>query len=531
MASISATFLLFFFTLSMPFSLILSATLVEDLNSLKPPPDFNTTLTNNCHNKPSLKYCTTTPFDLPEIFKSTIVASHLCNESKNPNCIESFLKIDLRSRPKIAPLYLSFTFFWKYCPIDILSIDLSNNSLKGNFPSDIFHCSQIQALDLSHNDLSGDVPVQNFSLLTNLTSLNLSYNHFSESKISDTQFFKRFNSSSFLHSGLLPDHGKFRIKAIFFLFGFPIFVIVMVVFLGWLCLWRPDFLPRMLRRKHKFTPAMLKAATHNFSKKNLVGKSEATSIYKGEVRDGTEVRIETYWDSISRENRRKFVEECRILVQLSHRNLVRVLGWCDHRRLRAIVTEWIDAENLEMWLQRSAPPWKQRVKVLMGIVEAMCYLHEEWPELGFDLKTNSILLSEDRQPLISRFRLEDQDSSIKKIYKFGVFSMEMVVNRRPRDEFERGEAGFVEWVRMQHAGSVLNLIDERMKKTGHTIDQATEVIGLGLMCTDISSGRQPSLGHISKMITRIYNAGLVSATKSHKKSNGDKGEHRRIRSR
>ncbi|CAL5409472.1 unnamed protein product [Camellia sinensis] len=548
-SSISLTSLLFFFytTLSISSSVTFSATVVEDLNNLNPPPDFNTTIVNNCKNQPSLRYCkNVTPLglDLPEIFKFTIVASHLCNESKNPNCIESFPKIDLRNRPKIAPLYLSFTFFWKFCPLTILSIDLANNSLKGNFPSDIFHCSQIQALDLSHNNLSGDVPIQNLSMVvTNLTYLNLSYNHFSEIKISDTKFLKRFNSSSFLHSGLIPDHKKFKIKALLLLFGFPIFMIFMVVFLCWLCFYRPDFLPRIFQRKHKFTPSMLKAATNGFSKKNLVAKSDQLHIYKGLLRDGSEVRIETYWENISREERRNFVEECKVLVRLSHKNLVQVVGWCDHRRLRAVVAEWIDGENVEMWLSRSAPPWKKRVKMLMRIVEAMRYLQEEWPQVGYDLKTSSILLPEDhREALISRFRVEDQNGCTnKKVYKLGVLVLEMVTNRRPREEFESGEAGFVEWVRMNYtnntyAAEKVSLIDERMKKTTqHTLDQATEAISLGLMCTDLSSrGRQPSLDQISNMITTLYDSlVLVSASPNQKRvMHGDGGRrHRRIQSR
>lgn len=288
---------------------------------------------------------------------------------------------------------------------------MSNSSLKGNFPVDVLHCTQIQVLDLSLNELSGDVDIVSFSTLANLTVLNLSCNQFTESRISDSEFFKRFNSSSFIHSGLLPDHKKFKIKFVIFLVGFPIFVILMVGCFGWLCLHRPDFLPRILQTKHRFTPSILKAATNGFSKKNLVLKSEAVDIYRGTLRDGTEVRIEIYRDDISRDDCRKFVEECKVLVQLCHKNLVQVLGWCNNRRLRAIVTEWVEGKNVEMWLAVSNPPWKHRLRLLMEVVEGVCYLEEIWPEVGYDLRTNSVLLSNDLEPLISRFKVGDQNSS------------------------------------------------------------------------------------------------------------------------
>ena len=411
MATISATCYLFVPIILLLCPLTLCATVLEDLKNLHPPPDFNSTVMTNCLKNPSLRYCSSSAMDLDEIFKFTIVASHLCNESKNPNCVESFPKVDLRNRPNIAPLYLSFDFFWRYCPLTILSIDLSNNSLKGSFPIDVLYCTQIQALDLSINEFSGDIPIQSFSPLTNLTFLNLSYNCFSESELSDSQFFKRFNSSSFLHSGALLDHKRFTLKVVILLFGFPILVILMVICLGWLCFQRPDFLPRKLQRKRTFTPAILKAATSGFLDKNLVGKSDVVHIYKGILRDGTQVKIEMYWDDISRDSYRKFVEECRVLSELHHKNLVRVLGWCKSRKFRAVITEWTKEENVEMWLSESAPPWNHRLKVLMGVVECMRYLEKEWPEVDYDLKTSSVLLSDNLEPLISRFKVGDQNSS------------------------------------------------------------------------------------------------------------------------
>ncbi|KAK1370304.1 putative leucine-rich repeat receptor-like serine/threonine-protein kinase [Heracleum sosnowskyi] len=498
------------------FSSLFAASVVEDLNNLKPPPDFNLTIANNCQLNPSLRYCNATPNDLHAIFKSTIVASHLCRESRNPNCVDSFPKINLRDRPKIAPLYLSFSFFWKYCPLTIVVIDISHNDLKGEFPSDVFHCTQIRKLDLSHNELSGDVPIQSFSLLNNLTMLNLSYNYFSETKISDDQFLKRFNSSSFIHSGLLPDHKKLKIKVVLLVLCFPLLVILLVGFLSWLCFWRPDFLPRGVRRKHKFTPSMLKAETDGFSKSNLVRRSAGTDIYKGVLRDGSKVRIEIYKTSACRENRRKFVEECRVLIELCHENLVQVLGWCDNRSLKAVVTEWVDEYNVEIWLSTTAPQWKYRVRILMGIIEGMTYLQEGWPEVDYDLKTSSILFSQNEEPMISRFRVDEHYSCSRKMYKFGVLVLEMITNRRPREEFEGKEGSFVEWVRDHYPEDSEEVIDEKLKRAGHDFDHATEALELGLMCTDLVHGQQPSLDEVYDVISRLHRCCVATTSSIHR---------------
>ena len=92
-------------------------------------------------------------------------------------------------------------------------------------------------------------------------------------------------------------------KAIVFFISFPIFVILRVVFLCWICFPRPDFLPRFFQiRKDKLTPSMLNSATNGFSKKNLVAKSRGLEIYRGFLRDGSEVRIETYWNNNNNNN-------------------------------------------------------------------------------------------------------------------------------------------------------------------------------------------------------------------------------------
>ena len=110
--------------------------------------------------------------------------------------------------------------------------------------------------------------------------------------------------------------------------------------------------------------------------------------------------------------------------------------------------------------------------------------------------------------------------------------LEMVTNKRPREEFERGEAEFIEWIRMHHPGKVHKVIDERMKKTGNTVDQATQGIGIGLMCADLSRGWHPSFDLIYRMMCKLSDSCQVPASPDHKRSHGDRGEgHRRNQSR
>ncbi|CAN7118913.1 unnamed protein product [Brassica rapa subsp. narinosa] len=510
MASSLFTFFLTFLSHFLPLS-VLSATVLEDLATLTPPPDFATTITTNCLHNPLLRYCNNTssssPMNITEIFRSTIVASHLCNESKNPNCIDSFPKIRIHGRPKTAALYLSFDFFWKYCPLTVVEIQLVNNSLKSEFPTNVLSCAQIRTLDLSYNQLTGSVPVQNLSRLTNLTHLNLSYNRFSEDKILNSEFFNRFNASSFIHSGLLPDVKRYKMRVLVLLVVFPVVVILLCCCLGWLCLKRPDYLPRTCRRRsHKFTSAMLDAATDEFSDQRLVSKRKGVDIYRGTLRDGREAKIEVYTEKVSKEKRREFEEECEAVLKLRHKNLVKVLGWCNSRNLRALVTEWTDGENVETWLNSSlASSWRRRLRVVMGVVEGVLYLWEQWPEVTFDLNTRSVLLSgDDQEPLISQFKIGDGNNSSTNIFNFGLFLLEMITNLKPNEEQEDSEMRYLEYIRVHCPGNVERVVDEKMKIEDRTLEKVKEAITLGLMCTDGTPLKQPSYTQIYDMVVSLY---------------------------
>ncbi|KAL0398197.1 UNVERIFIED_CONTAM: putative L-type lectin-domain containing receptor kinase I.1 [Sesamum radiatum] len=179
------------------------------------------------------------------------------------------------------------------------------------------------------------------------------------------------------------------------------------------------------------------------------------------------------------ENRRRFIEQCKILVQLEHKNIVPVLGWCDSRRLRAIVTEWVDGENIEAWLATCNPPWKQRVQAILGIAAGICYLHEEWPQVG-----------------------------------------------RGAKELEKS-VDVVEWVKSNYPDNVENVIDKRMKKTVEIVSEAAEVLEFGLTCIDVSNSHQPSWDRICGLLADISSTAISSASADHGTSRIERGSRDR----
>jgi hypothetical protein len=71
-------------------------------------------------------------------------------------------------------------------------------------------------------------------------------------------------------------------------------------------------------------------ATGNFAEGNKLGRGGFGSVYKGELadQDGL-VAVKMLSPESSGQGRKEFEAEVKIISQLRHRNLVRLLGWCD----------------------------------------------------------------------------------------------------------------------------------------------------------------------------------------------------------
>ncbi|KAH7674507.1 Non-specific serine/threonine protein kinase protein [Dioscorea alata] len=87
--------------------------------------------------------------------------------------------------------------------LSLVVLSLSNNSLRGELPSEISNCSALTSLDVSQNELSGRLPAS-LSELRTLESLNLSNNNFSV-RVSNNNFSSpvppdgtRFGNGSYL---------------------------------------------------------------------------------------------------------------------------------------------------------------------------------------------------------------------------------------------------------------------------------------------------------------------------------------------
>lgn len=144
-----------------------------------------------------------------------------------------------------------------------------------------------------------------------------------------------------------------------------------------------------------FTEGDIERITNNYS--TLIGKGGFGEIFRGVLDDEDDmVAVKRY---IRGDLRDEFMEEVRIHAQVTHKNIVKVIGYCIGKKSLMMVTEFISNGNLEYALHNSgiSIPLGTRLGIAIGCVEALSYMHSMHLSSGNlichgDIKPANILL-------------------------------------------------------------------------------------------------------------------------------------------
>ncbi|TKW06180.1 hypothetical protein SEVIR_7G225500v4 [Setaria viridis] len=150
----------------------------------------------------------------------------------------------------------------------------------------------------------------------------------------------------------------------------------------------------------------LKNATANFSSDRKLGRGGFGTVYLGYLeRTGMEVAVKRVMASGgSSRGEQEFVAEVNSISKLSHRNLVRLIGWCHERGELLLVYEYFPMGSLDKLLyaddaRGSGSPapgltWERRYGIICGVAAALEYLHHGSSRriLHRDVKTSNVML-------------------------------------------------------------------------------------------------------------------------------------------
>lgn len=152
----------------------------------------------------------------------------------------------------------------------------------------------------------------------------------------------------------------------------------------------------------------LRKATSNFSASFQIGAGGFGTVYTGRLHDGTIVAIKRSRHEASDKYKEQFLNEVKILSQVHHRHLVRLLGCCLENKVAVLVIEYVSNGTLLQHLkgQRGGPlSWDQRLRVAFQTAEALAYLQSAAnpPIFHRDVKSSNILMDENLNAKVADF--------------------------------------------------------------------------------------------------------------------------------
>ncbi|XP_066346718.1 G-type lectin S-receptor-like serine/threonine-protein kinase LECRK4 [Miscanthus floridulus] len=156
-----------------------------------------------------------------------------------------------------------------------------------------------------------------------------------------------------------------------------------------------------------FTYAELEKATSGFQK--VIGTGASGIVYKGQLQDdlSTHIAVKKI-DKLEHETEKEFTSEVQTIGRTHHKNLVRLLGFCNEGKERLLVYEFMTNGSLNRFLFGDTKlQWNIRAQLALGVARGLLYLHEECSTqiIHCDIKPQNILLDGDFTAKISDFGL------------------------------------------------------------------------------------------------------------------------------
>lgn len=188
-----------------------------------------------------------------------------------------------------------------------------------------------------------------------------------------------------------------------------------------------------LSHVEKLTIDVLINATNNFDEDMILGKGGSAVVFKGILNEELVAVMRFNSDTMGTKQFRDFINEINVLGKLSHRNLVKLLGYCIHNTERLLVYEYMPAGTLWEHLKPSGHmplTWAQRMMISLDVARGIEYLHGMTQQafIHRDLKSSNILLDQDLRAKVSDFGLiriaGNKSSTSKAVGTFGYLAPE-----------------------------------------------------------------------------------------------------------
>ncbi|XP_073354355.1 cysteine-rich receptor-like protein kinase 44 isoform X3 [Aegilops tauschii subsp. strangulata] len=284
----------------------------------------------------------------------------------------------------------------------------------------------------------------------------------------------------------------------------------------------------------------LREITDDFSEERKLGSGSFGEVYLGVDQDGQKIAVKRIYQMAGVDDG-QFQNEFTNLARLKHRNIVRLVGYCNHiqevpamyegkfvlaeKIHRALCLEYMSNGSLQKYISDECNKydWRTGYGIIKGICQGLKCLHIELkpPIYHLDLKPANVLLDENMVPRLADFGIsrlfgDERTRATKSILgtqgylppeyihnnlissKFDIFSLGVVIIK-----IMSGRAGYSKITDMSPQ-EFTNLVQEKWTNRLHETSslmkayskQVKTCIQIGLMCVNDDRHKRPSIQDI-----------------------------------
>ncbi|XP_052291832.1 MDIS1-interacting receptor like kinase 2-like isoform X2 [Citrus sinensis] len=443
--------------------------------------------------------------------------------------------------------------------LQLSELDLSQNFLEGEIPSQICNMESLVKLNLSYNQLSGFIP-NCFEDMHGLSSIDISYNRL-QGPVPFSKAFRDAPAEALQgNRGLCGDDKglssckAFRssrrasVKKLIIMILLPLLGVLAlsIISIGLLFNSRrtkmvsqtgqsspanaSGFLST-LTLEGKITYDQIIRATNDFDEKYCIGKGAQGSLYKAKLQSEDLIAVKKFNSQLPGEkaDKKEFLREITVLTEIRHRNIVKFYGFCTHARHSFLVYEYLENGSLSVILNNDTSAeelgWSRRINVIKGIAHALSYLHHDCipPIVHRDISSKNVLLDLEYEAHVSDFGIAkfiQPDSSnwtefagtygyvapelaytMKvtakcDVYSFGVLALEVIKGKHPRD--------FLSNVSSSNPNILVNeMLDPRLPPLSVDIrGKVISIMEVAFLCLDNNPESRPNMQTICQLLCK-----------------------------
>ncbi|RLM92488.1 hypothetical protein C2845_PM08G10930 [Panicum miliaceum] len=321
----------------------------------------------------------------------------------------------------------------------LMIMNLGYNNLSGVIPAALAGARLLAVLDLSHNVLEGPIPRSLESL--SLSEINLSNNrlswtipqHGSLATFPSTAYENNYGLCGFplllCNQRVVNTQQPKSHKGQAALAGGIVAVFSLSLFVLLICVCQ-----RKKPKAHNNANEALRLqgnlfsiwnfdggdvykqiveATENFDEKYCIGTGGHGSVYEASLQTGEIFAVKKIrkTEDGSLKNEELFCREIEALVQIRHRNIVKLYGYCCTNQDKFLVYEYMDRGSLSIILMAKGSAveldWNKRLDIAKDVVQALSYLHHDCstPIVHRDITSNNVLIDMEFRACVSDFGL------------------------------------------------------------------------------------------------------------------------------